>query len=249
MGNVGTVSGGCFVSAPGAPDFADGVARRRWEISLPALWKAYYAACGGSVGDGMGGICGSTYIADAQGCIDEQFRWRTHCGRCRDGSGVVLSGIDGVGVGRGDEERGRLEGHDGDTRGGSTVCDGESGLGVTDGEVDGSSVRPGVVDDTAAVCGTMAEPHVAVKLGPNGGVSQGRGRNYVRNQVARELARKRKNEKKNGRLSQDWRSPASLESSGESLGSQSVAGKCWTVKEESPMEQRIREAEKKKKSG
>jgi len=68
-----------------------------------------------------------------------------------------------------------------------------------------------------------------------------RGKNYLRNKASRDARRKREAI----RLQSNWRSPASAESSESSSGG---TGKCWTVKEESVMEKRIREALEKKRA-
>jgi len=79
----------------------------------------------------------------------------------------------------------------------------------------------------------------SVKTGDSVGVE--RGKNYLRNKASRDARRKREAI----RLQSNWRSPASAESSESSSGG---TGKCWTVKEESVMEKRIREALEKKRA-
>jgi len=81
--------------------------------------------------------------------------------------------------------------------------------------------------------------------------SFGRGPNYERNQGWKkkkklEKEKKKEESKKKSSRSEDWRSPASVESSVGSLVPQ--VGTCWTVKEETVAEKELREALEKKKN-
>jgi len=179
------------------------------------------------------------------------------------GGGQDVLGLlcDVAGVSIGDDVVGTSggSGRGGVARGnGSDVC---SGCGGTDGGVrsrfsghgvgSGSSLG-GASEDVGVFVGSggsEVKGGGAAGLGCVGESSVGaadvRGKNYARNQVWREKRKRTKLNRKAGWQSSDWRSPESVESS---QGSGVSVGTCWTVKEESPMEKRIREALERKKA-
>jgi len=150
---------------------------------------------------------------------------------------------------------GSVEFPDGCSPGPGLLCRGEvggsgevpMGLGVS---VDGTCEFGGGLQGTSGL-GKVSGPGGVGEVGDSEkGLKRdvlvgGRGKNYERNQVWRKKKKLAKENRKSGWKSDDWRSPASVGSSG---GSGVSVGKCWTVKEESPMEKRIREALERKKA-
>jgi len=158
---------------------------------------------------------------------------------CRDGLGSSDRGITGAPV------VGVATSVDGGIGGSGDGCLGcEVGVEADKEDTVDASVGAGV--DGVKVRGLWGR-HGNEAQGVVGVVTHGceRGKNYARNQVWREKKKKTRLNRKAGWHSSDWRSPGSVESSGESGVS---VGKCWTVKEESAMERRIREALEKKKA-
>jgi len=94
-----------------------------------------------------------------------------------------------------------------------------------------------------------SEVKVGVETGDGGGEEsrfrKEKGRWYYHNQ-AKKIRRRLANASVVGAGSNNWRSPASVESSEGSMNFRS--GRCWTVKDESPMEKRAREALEKKRA-
>jgi len=268
VGEVG--SGGSGVSAP---VFLAGVAGMSG-AEYVRLMVAYYAACSdfsrarvsgdlhrfvcggtddvavrGRVWRETFGSAGWTSSVVGGGCCWQSLARSVECDRDVHCGTRACSGTDGVG-GVTDSAGGDLPTACAGASGGDAVgrgCVGCGTVGSGDGRggtalgVETVGVVDGALLGSKASCATGGAPgdRVPVVLGPNGGRSYGRGKNYERNQQARDSKRQARG------ASGSWRSPGSVQSS---QGSGTLVGTCWTVKEESPMEKRIREALEKKKA-